>query len=277
MVFPRDHQDTSMGWLRSRSGGVLPKFFMIIGFFLLSRQGHPEGPERHLDAARQNIAARQFFAAQLPRNCPHRGGNFEGGKNALSSGGEAIWEAFWETIWARAIVSQNCRETVGSQFSAARHQYASQGPLRTRAEKWRKNYQTHSSPQRPTFLPVQTSTVGTKTLTLSGTKIASQNRNDHGGRKRARNHSAAEIARFCASPATKKSLAPSDFRGPQNRRNFAATMGTRSRSRAILRPQRPRDTKLSPSWYTQICMVLGQRIGCTRRGPYSPKERVSTF
>ena len=39
---------------------------------------------------------------------------------------------------------------------------------------------------------------------LSGTKIASQNRSDHGGRKRARDHSAAEIAGFCASPALKK-------------------------------------------------------------------------
>ena len=46
---------------------------------------------------------------------------------------------------------------------------------------------------------------------LSGTKIASQNRSDHGGRKRARNHSAAEIAGFFASPAANKSLAASDF------------------------------------------------------------------
>ena len=38
---------------------------------------------------------------------------------------------------------------------------------------------------------------------LSGTKIASQNRGDRGGRKRARNHSAAEIAGFFASPAFK--------------------------------------------------------------------------
>ena len=46
---------------------------------------------------------------------------------------------------------------------------------------------------------------------LSGTKIASQNRNDHGGRRQARNHFAAEIAGFSASPAAKKSLAASDF------------------------------------------------------------------
>ena len=45
----------------------------------------------------------------------------------------------------------------------------------------------------------------------SGTKIAAQNRSDHGGTLRARNHSAAEIAGFSASPAAKKSLAPSDF------------------------------------------------------------------
>ena len=36
---------------------------------------------------------------------------------------------------------------------------------------------------------------------LSGTKNASQNRSDHGGRKWVRNHSAAEIARFFALPA----------------------------------------------------------------------------
>ena len=48
----------------------------------------------------------------------------------------------------------------------------------------------------------------------SGTKIASQNRSDHGGRKWARNHSAAEIEGFFASVAAqKKSLAASDFLG----------------------------------------------------------------
>ena len=55
----------------------------------------PEGPERHLNAARQKKLPRDtLFAAQLPRNYPHRGGNFEGGQNVLSCGGEAIWEAF---------------------------------------------------------------------------------------------------------------------------------------------------------------------------------------
>ena len=46
---------------------------------------------------------------------------------------------------------------------------------------------------------------------ISGTKIASQNRSDHGGRKRVRDHSAAEIAGFFASPAANKLLAASDF------------------------------------------------------------------
>ena len=48
---------------------------------------------------------------------------------------------------------------------------------------------------------------------LAAQKITSQNRNDHGGRKWARNHSAAEIAGFFASPAARKSLAASDFWG----------------------------------------------------------------
>ena len=81
--------------------------------------------------------------------------------------------------------------------------------------------------------------------TLSGTKIELQNRSDHGGRKRTRNHSVAEIAGFFALPAAKKSLAASDFGGyPQNRRKIAATTAASRRSRAILRPQRPRDTKI---------------------------------
>ena len=54
---------------------------------------------------------------------------------------------------------------------------------------------------------------GGKRTGLSGTKITSQNRSDHGGRKQARNHSAAEIAGFFASPTASKSLAASDFWG----------------------------------------------------------------
>ena len=51
-------------------------------------------------------------------------------------------------------------------------------------------------------------------LKLSNTKIASQNRSDHGGHKRARsNHSAAEIAGFFNSPAAKKIASRSRFLG----------------------------------------------------------------
>ena len=47
-----------------------------------------------------------------------------------------------------------------------------------------------------------------------GYKNRIANRSDHGGHRRARNHSAAEIAGFFASPAAKKkSLAASDFGG----------------------------------------------------------------
>ena len=80
---------------------------------------------------------------------------------------------------------------------------------------------------------------------LSGTEIASRNRCDHGGRKRARNHSAAEIAGFFASLAAKKLLAASVFWVKvQNRRKLAATTAASRRSRAISRPQRPRDTEI---------------------------------
>ena len=70
-----------------------------------------------------------IFAAQLPRDYPHHGGNFERGKNVLSCGGEAIWKAFSERIWARAIESQKLPRDSGESIFAARHQDVSQGPL----------------------------------------------------------------------------------------------------------------------------------------------------
>ena len=70
-----------------------------------------------------------IFAAQLARNCPHHGGNFERGENILYCGGEAIWEAFKETIWARVIESQKLPRDNGESIFAARHQDVSQGPL----------------------------------------------------------------------------------------------------------------------------------------------------
>ena len=39
-----------------------------------------------------------IFVSQLSRSCPHRGGNFERGRNALSCGPETVLEAFKETI-----------------------------------------------------------------------------------------------------------------------------------------------------------------------------------
>ena len=58
-------------------------------------------PSSHTQRARRGIlmprgkyCRETIFAAQLPRNYPHRGGNFGRGKIALSYGGEAIWEAF---------------------------------------------------------------------------------------------------------------------------------------------------------------------------------------
>ena len=65
---------------------MLPKF-MPISFFR-----HPEGLERHLDAARQKLL-RDNFAAQLPRNYPHRRGNLKEEKSPLLWG-RAMWEAF---------------------------------------------------------------------------------------------------------------------------------------------------------------------------------------
>ena len=58
---------------------------------------------------------------------------------------------------------------------------------------------------------------------LSSAKLASQNRSDHGGRERARNHSAAEIAALFAWPAAKfNNRNRSDFWGyPQSRRKLA--------------------------------------------------------
>ena len=69
------------------------------------------------------------MTAQLPRNYPHHGVNFERGKNVLSCGGEAIWEAFKETILARVIESQKLPRDNRESIFAARHQDVLQGPL----------------------------------------------------------------------------------------------------------------------------------------------------
>ena len=72
-----------------------------------------------------------IFAARLPRNYPHHGGNFERGKNVLYCGEEAIWEASYEAIWARVIESQKLPRDSGEAIFAVRHQDVSQGPLGT--------------------------------------------------------------------------------------------------------------------------------------------------
>ena len=74
-----------------------------------------EGPERHLNAASKNCRE-TILAAQLNYNCPHRGGNFERGRKALSCGGEAIWEAFKETVWVRVVASQNLPRDSGESI-----------------------------------------------------------------------------------------------------------------------------------------------------------------
>ena len=79
---------------------------------------------------------------------------------------------------------------------------------------------------------------------FSGTRLAWKNLGSgHGGCKWARNHSAAEIARYFA-PRPPKQSRLRDFWGcPQNRRKHAATTAASRCSRVILRPQQPWDTK----------------------------------
>ena len=58
--------------------------------------GHPDAValSRDILMSRGKNCPGTIFASQLPRNYPHRRGNFERGKNALSCGGETVWEAF---------------------------------------------------------------------------------------------------------------------------------------------------------------------------------------
>ena len=54
----------------------------------------PQRARRGILTPRGKNCRETIFAAQLPRNYPHHGVNFERGKNVRSWGGEAIWEAF---------------------------------------------------------------------------------------------------------------------------------------------------------------------------------------
>ena len=92
---------------------------------------------------------------------------------------------------------------------------------------------------------------------LSSTKIASQNRSDHGGRRQARNHFAAEIARFSASPAAKKSLAASDF-GMQPQLAFKiARKSPVLKGRDFLHPLLPPSYRSQTSSWSQLSMFSG--------------------
>ena len=79
---------------------------------------HPEGPERHLNAARQKFGCEAGLAAQVLCNYLHRGVSSNKKKREnLSCGGEAVCEPSSETIWVRALASQRkCCETVGVNF-----------------------------------------------------------------------------------------------------------------------------------------------------------------
>ena len=93
---------------------------------------------------------------------------------------------------------------------------------------------------------------------LSGTKLALQNRSDHGGRKRACNHSFAESQCYSPRRAQKsQSLAISEGY-PQNRRKLAATTATSRRNRSISWPRRPQDTKVS------VCQSCEQTLSKLR-------------
>ena len=93
---------------------------------------NPEGPERHLDAARQKLPRDNFCRSVAARQLPSPRGQFWKRKNCpLLWGRGNLGEAFWEAISVRVIARlKNCRETPwGVNFWLARHQDASQGPL----------------------------------------------------------------------------------------------------------------------------------------------------
>ena len=71
-----------------------------------------------------------IFAARLPRNCPHRRGNFERGKNVLLLWGRGnLGGILRDNLVARVIESQKLPRDSGESIFAARHQGVSHGPL----------------------------------------------------------------------------------------------------------------------------------------------------
>ena len=83
---------------------------------LLPLHAPTQRARRGISMPRGKNCRETIFAAQLPRNCPHPGGNFERGKIALSCGGEAVSEAFWEAICVRVIASQKLPRDWGGNF-----------------------------------------------------------------------------------------------------------------------------------------------------------------
>ena len=71
-----------------------------------------------------------IFAAQLPRNYPHRGGNFERRKKSpLLRGRGNLRGILRGNLVVRVIASQKAARQWGGAILAARHQDVSQGPL----------------------------------------------------------------------------------------------------------------------------------------------------
>ena len=70
-----------------------------------------------------------IFAAQLPHNYPHRGGNFETGKKSPLLWGRGNLGGNLRDNLAGVIASQKLQRDSGESIFAARHQDASQGPL----------------------------------------------------------------------------------------------------------------------------------------------------
>ena len=88
----------------------------------------PEGPGRHLNARGKNCRE-TICAAQLPRNYPHCGGNFERAKKSpLLWGRGNLGSILRDNLGEGNCESKIARDS-GESIFAARHQDVSQGPL----------------------------------------------------------------------------------------------------------------------------------------------------
>ena len=90
-----------------------------------------QGAQRGILMPRGKTCRETIFAAQLPRNYPHRGGNFERGKNVLKNVGERQFARhFRRQFGCEGVVeSLKLSRDSGESIFAARHQDVSQGPL----------------------------------------------------------------------------------------------------------------------------------------------------